>query len=260
MEGLNLKWFKHDSNANNDAKLKRVMLKYGMEGYGLYWFCLELIAQTVERHNLTFELEHDAELIAAATGIHFERVQELMADFVKLGLFQNSDGIIFCLKMAARTDEYTQKLLKNNPTSRQCPANIGIKSETIEEKEQNKQEQNKIKRDDIHFDRFYECYPRKQHNESARKAWNKNKLDPIIEQLIVDVENRKQNDHQWQSKEYIPLPATYLNKKLWNDEVIKKSAPKKNTDWEQFGRDNNIHARPGESMTEYIKRLQSVRV
>lgn len=108
-----MKWFKHDSNASIDAKLRRVMLKYGVEGYGLYWYCLELIARNVEIHNLTFELEHDAELIAADTGLHQERVQEMMLDFVKLGLFESESGVITCLKLATRTDEYTQKLLRN---------------------------------------------------------------------------------------------------------------------------------------------------
>jgi len=125
-----MKWFKHDSNANADAKLKRVKLKYGMEGYGLYWFCLELIAQCVEKHNLTFELEHDAEIISSDTGIHQERVQEIMGDFVKWGLFENIDGIITCLKMAERTDEYTQKIIRNTKTiptkSRQSPDKVPL--------------------------------------------------------------------------------------------------------------------------------------
>jgi len=132
-----MKWFKHDSNANSDAKLKRIKLKYGMEGYGLYWYCLEMVAQGVEKHNLTFELEHDAELISMDTGIHQERVQEMMTDFTKWGLFENSNGIITCLKMAKRTDEYTQKLLKNIksvPTlSVLTPDTIGTKSVLIEE-------------------------------------------------------------------------------------------------------------------------------
>lgn len=83
-----------------------------MEGYGLYWYCLELIARNVEKHNLTFELEHDAELISMDTGIHQERVQDVMGDFIKWDLFENTNGIITCLKMATRTDEYTQKLIR----------------------------------------------------------------------------------------------------------------------------------------------------
>lgn len=138
-----MKWFKHDSNANNDAKLKRVKLKHGMEGYGLYWYCLELIAQNVDQHNLTFELEHDAELIAADTGIHQDRIQEIMRDFVLWELFESSNGLITCLKMAARTDEYTQQLMRKNnslPTnSRQSPDKLP--AIRIEE---NRREQNRV--------------------------------------------------------------------------------------------------------------------
>ena len=100
-----MKWYKHDSNAHTDAKLCRVRLKYGMEGYGLYWYCLELIAANVEVHNLTFELEHDAELIAAATGIHYELVQEMMLYMIDLGLFEQRDGIITCMTMVKRLDQ-----------------------------------------------------------------------------------------------------------------------------------------------------------
>lgn len=138
-----MKWFKHDSDANQDAKLRRLRLKHGMEGYGLYWFCLELIARGVEASRLTFELEHDAELIAADTGIHYERVQSMMADMVDLGLFENTGGVITCLKMAHRTDEYTAKLLTKRHTvptvSRQSPDSLPIKSVLLE---QNRTEQN----------------------------------------------------------------------------------------------------------------------
>ena len=136
-----MKYFKHDSNASMDAKLKKVRAKYGMEGYGVYWYCLELIAQNVEKHNLTFELEHDAEIISVDTNIHVEQIEMMMQDFIKWRLFENSNGIITCLKMLTRTDEYTQKLLNsvkkypdNLPTlSRQSPDSLGRKSELIEE-------------------------------------------------------------------------------------------------------------------------------
>ena len=108
-----MKWYKHESNARHDARLQRVKLKYGMEGYGLYWWLLECIAGTVEAHNLTFQLEEDSELIAVATNIHQERVEEMMRYMVDLGLFESADGVVTCLKMATKTDEYTQKLLRN---------------------------------------------------------------------------------------------------------------------------------------------------
>lgn len=112
-----MKWFKHDSDAGNDAKLRKLRLKYGAQGYGIYWYCLELIARNVEKHNLTFELEHDAILIADDFKLSGEFVQEMMIYMVDLGLFENSSGVITCLKMSSRTDEYTQKLLKEMQNS-----------------------------------------------------------------------------------------------------------------------------------------------
>lgn len=112
-----MKWFKHDSDANQDAKLRRLRMKYGMEGYGLYWYCLEMIARGVEESRLTFELEHDSELIAVDTGIHYERVQDMMGYMVDLGLFEQASGVITCLKMAHRTDEYTARLIAKSVKS-----------------------------------------------------------------------------------------------------------------------------------------------
>ena len=108
-----MKWFKHDSDAGNDAKLRKLRLKYGAQGYGIYWYCLELIARNVEKHNLTFELEHDAELIGDDFKLSGEFVQEMMVYMVNLGLFENSNGVITCLKMYSRTDEYTQQLIRS---------------------------------------------------------------------------------------------------------------------------------------------------
>lgn len=137
-----MKWFKHDSNAGLDAKLKRLKLKYGMEGYGLYWYLLECIARTVESHNLTFELEEDAELIATDVNIHRDRVEEMMRFMVEQGLFENTEGRITCLKMSTRSDEYTQKILRNSKSVRTTsrPAQDKVPPNRIEEKRIDKKE------------------------------------------------------------------------------------------------------------------------
>ena len=95
-----------------------------MVGYGLYWYCLELVARTVDKHNLSFELEHDAEIIAHRTGIHRDLVQEMMAYMVDIGLFESSQGRITCLKMVKRLDEHTQQIVrKMNVPPEQLPSN-----------------------------------------------------------------------------------------------------------------------------------------
>lgn len=115
-----MQWFKHDTNANRDAKLSKLRIRYGMEGYGLYWYCIELIAEDIDSQNLTFELEHDAEVIAHNTGIHVEQVQEMMSYMVKLGLFENNSGTISCFRLAKRLDQS----MTSNPKMRELINNI----------------------------------------------------------------------------------------------------------------------------------------
>jgi len=104
-----LKWFKHDSDANTDAKLKRVRQKYGFTGYGLYWYCLELIAGNVSKKNITFELEEDAEIIALDWNCDQLKVQEMMEYMCGIGLFSTNNGVIQCLKLAKRLDDTNSK-------------------------------------------------------------------------------------------------------------------------------------------------------
>ncbi len=100
-----MKWIKHDSDAHRDAKLRKLVMAYGLEGYGLYWYCLEEIARNVTQHKFTFELEHDAEIIAFSTGTSAEKVETMMRKMVDLGLFEDSAGVITCLKLAKRLDQ-----------------------------------------------------------------------------------------------------------------------------------------------------------
>lgn len=104
-----MKWFKHDSNAHIDAKIKKVKHKYGITGYGLYWYCIELIAGALDSKNITFELEEDAEIIALEWSLDQLKVQEIMEYMVKIGLFENSNGRISCLKLAKRLDDTNSK-------------------------------------------------------------------------------------------------------------------------------------------------------
>lgn len=163
-----MKWFKHDSDASNDAKLKKLRLKYGAQGYGIYWYCLELIARNVEKHNLTFELEHDAELIADDFKLSSDLVQHIMTYMVELELFENIDGVISCLKMAARADEYTQQLMRENKRlalPNKTPDSVPRISEVIEEKRTEKKRSIKLPKDFKISDRVIDWANREGHRD-----------------------------------------------------------------------------------------------
>lgn len=74
------------------------------------------------------------------------------------------------------------------------------------------------------FEQWYLAYPRHEGKQCAIKAWNKaikeNAL-PETNILLASLEWQK-NLAQWQDKQFIPLPASYLNGRRWQDE---KPAP-----------------------------------
>lgn len=39
-------YFKHDSNARNDPKIKALINKYGMSGYGRFWVIVEMLRES----------------------------------------------------------------------------------------------------------------------------------------------------------------------------------------------------------------------
>lgn len=184
-----MKWFKHDSDASNDAKLKKLRLKYGAQGYGIYWYCLELIARNVEKHNLTFELEHDAELIADDFKLSSDLVQHIMTFMVDIGLFENTNGIITCLKMATRADEYTQQIMRDNKKlslSLVTPESVPRISEVIEEKRTEEKRKTSLPKNFTISDRVISWA-----NEKGYRDLQKH-LDNFI--LVVQSNNYKYTD------------------------------------------------------------------
>lgn len=104
-----MNWFQHDAGSTQDAKIKKLLIRHGAVGYAVYFHCLELIIGNVCEHNITFELEHDSEIIAdnlkiGGTGEKSGReiVEEIMRTIIDLGLFTNENGHIFCYKLLKR--------------------------------------------------------------------------------------------------------------------------------------------------------------
>lgn len=62
---------------------------------------------------------------------------------------------------------------------------------------------------------FYAQYPRQIDEDGARAAWEKIKPDEGTVQIILSaLEKWKQSD-QWKDSQFIPYPANWLSKRLW---------------------------------------------
>ena len=208
-----------------DGKLQEVLLDYGLEGYGLYWYCLELIAAKVTPEKLTFDLDHDARIIARNTGSSTEKVQQMMTRFVDLKLFENNEGTITCLKIAKRADDYTAKLLKTQVTDlKLLSSDVGespIKSDK-NEKRLPKRKENKLNKNiQEQFDSLWEAYPKKSNKKPAFKSFTKINPDDDLFKKIMDGLNRAKKSDQWKKDngQFIPMASTWLNNERWEDEI-----------------------------------------
>jgi hypothetical protein len=67
---------------------------------------------------------------------------------------------------------------------------------------------------------FYDAYPKKKAGGNAFKAWNKiNPDDDLLQQILKSLEWQKlQPDWQKDNGQFIPLPASWLNGRRWEDE------------------------------------------
>ena len=72
---------------------------------------------------------------------------------------------------------------------------------------------------DDNFETFYKAYPRKIGKANVEKWFNKNKPDEeLMNKILTSLEKHKKLK-QWQDKQFIPYPATWLNQKRWEDEL-----------------------------------------
>ena len=82
------------------------------------------------------------------------------------------------------------------------------------------------------FTAFWTAYPRKDSKLDARKAWGQTEAHrPELEELLR-VLGTHAGTQQWrESRRFIPLPATWLRKRRWLDEV--ETGPEDPGGWEQ---------------------------
>jgi hypothetical protein len=72
------------------------------------------------------------------------------------------------------------------------------------------------------FEQFWSAYPKKQAKQDAAKAFRSAKLKPEqLQTVLQDITSRK-SSAEWlkDGGKFIPLPATYIRGKRWEDEQV----------------------------------------
>ena len=222
-----MKWFKHDTDAHNDAKLDKVLMHYGSHGYAVYFYCLELIAGKIDKGNTSCALEHDAEQIGSRLKIDSVEVSAILQYLVEIGLFDGAiESSITCLKLLGRLD----KSMTNSPQLRQIigthrqetsadvmtlsdmSANVTPDKNRTEEKRTKPSQSDRV-RDS--FEAFWLRYPRKDGKKNAlalfRRLSSDERAAMIADDPVARFKGRERN--------YIPAGDQYVKRQLWQDEI-----------------------------------------
>lgn len=95
-------YFRHDYNAHEDPKIIRLQAKHGLEGYGVFWYLIELLASETGR----LFLPRDYEMLAFAMRSHCDLIKSVIEDF---GLFQFDEENFWNNRLDSDNDERTKK-------------------------------------------------------------------------------------------------------------------------------------------------------
>ena len=218
-------------------------LKKDLASLGLYTYLLHL------PDNWTFYKTY----ICKDCAIGIKRLDNTLKKLCALGLVQygqkrNAQGRFSEFYMdiydieTLRSNDLPQNDVQITPEGQNCRTveTVGrsgeaIKEEVIKEEVINNNNKNYSaidiarKQNDDAFDEFWRGYPIKKNKVRSKKIWDREKFASIVTLICCDVLTRMKHEPQWQQKQFIPHPATYLGNKLWTDEVTEASEPKKSS-------------------------------
>lgn len=91
------------------------------------------------------------------------------------------------------------------------------------------EEERKPLDNEVGFDTFWEHYPKKVGKTYARKVWDELNPDAALVAKIIDAVDKQKNSKQWAKSDgqYIPNPASWLEKGYWDNEEISENGTNK---------------------------------
>lgn len=202
-------YFTHDYNTRNDEKIKALLFKHGLLGYGVFWAIIE------DLYNNANALQLDCERIAFELRSDKIIVESVIKDF---GLFTFEGSIFGSHSVQKRLEERLSKSTKARESAFKRWNKDSVDANALPpQSEGNAIKEKKVKeiKEKETFERFWNLYDKKVDRkkcETKFKNLKQTDIDKIFETLpsyiarTPDIKFRKD-------------PATYLNNYSWNDEV-----------------------------------------
>lgn len=113
-----MRWFKHMSDASTDEKLALFIHEHGMEGYGIFWRLLELIAAQMDGVSDKCMVQYPEKLLRSYLVVRRQKLSNLLITLQKHELlFHKWEGdkiTLSCPNLLKFRDEYSVKKARND--------------------------------------------------------------------------------------------------------------------------------------------------
>ena len=224
-------YFSHDYNARNDEKIKRLIRKHGMQGYGVFWSIVEDLynnanALRTDYEGIAYDLRSDSDLVASVVNdfdLFIFNGDYFGSNSVEERLEQRNDKSAKARKSASYRWDNANALQTQSDSN----AKKERKGKEIKGKE--------IKEINISFDIFWDLYDKKVGDkDKLKKKWES--LQDSDRKSIIDYLPKYKTIQP--DKKFRKDPQTFFNNSSWNDELVGLDLPKhqiyKNNDFEAY--------------------------
>lgn len=224
-------YFSHDYNARNDEKIKRLIRKHGMQGYGVFWSIVEDLynnanALRMDYEGIAYDLRSDSDLVASVVN-DFDL-------FIFNGDYFGSNSVQERLEHRNDKSAKARKSANyrwENANAMQTQSDSNAKKERKGKEIKGKE----IKEINISFDIFWDLYDKKVGDkDKLKKKWES--LQDSDRKSIIDYLPKYKTIQP--DKKFRKDPQTFFNNSSWNDELVGLDLPKqqiyKNNDFEAY--------------------------
>ena len=209
-------YFSHDYDAMQDEKIKRMIRRHGMVGYGLFWAIIELLYANANA------LQTDYEGIAFDFRVNSDIVKSVICDFNLFIIRENEFGSLSVERRLNERNEKSRKA-KESANCRWKNANALQTDYEGNAKKERKNKGNKMYNGEsedspteFSFENVWEQYGKKGNRKTSEAKWvrlsNTNKalaLKHIAEYVKATPD-----------KQYRKNLETYINQEVWNDTIM----------------------------------------
>ncbi len=212
-------WFKHSTGSHDDPDIQDARDKFGDFAYSGFFILCELFGQEYSHLNSEGMLHASKAFVRRKVNKSWTKVEQLLNFYSKRNRLKwnydeaDADMIFYTIPKFIELSSNWTRRSKAMPT--EAPTELPTAKEVEEEVEREEE-------DIVPYSDFYLLFPRHEGKAAGEKAWKKikNKEKPqIIEALQRQIKAKHLNV---EDKKYCPLPATWLNGRRWEDDIIPK--------------------------------------